>query len=129
MSHEIGHYINDARDTEVGRQYASAMQNDFDLAAIIGVTKEAEAAYNNWLVAREIFQNNGQQIVVRGDRADYVGALGYISARMHARHSITCSNRSRVGFVNRCEINVTTRYRKAGHAISAQQPRKLNPFR
>lgn len=77
LSHEIGHYINDARDAAVDRQYASAMQNDFDLAAIIGVTKEAEAAYNNWLVAREIIQRGGSQITVLGDRPDYPTMPGY----------------------------------------------------
>ncbi|MBG0881338.1 hypothetical protein H0X90_31525, partial [Burkholderia sp. 9775_39] len=77
LSHEIGHYINDARDAAVDRQYASAMQNDFDLAAIIGVTKEAEAAYNNWLVAREIIQRGGPQITVLGDRPDYATMPGY----------------------------------------------------
>ncbi|MBR8133991.1 hypothetical protein [Burkholderia cenocepacia] len=77
LSHEIGHYINDARDTAVDRQYASAMRNDFDLAAIVGVTKEAEAAYNNWLVAREIIQRGGPQITVLGDRSDYPTMPGY----------------------------------------------------
>ncbi|MGY6242763.1 hypothetical protein ACW910_35585 (plasmid) [Burkholderia ambifaria] len=77
LSHEIGHYINDAHDRDIDRQYGEKMREDFDLAAVIGVNKEGEAAYNNWLVAREIFQNSGQQIVVLGDRADYTGALGY----------------------------------------------------
>jgi len=77
LSHEIGHYINDAHDRDIDRQYGDKMREDFDLAAVIGVNKEGEAAYNNWLVAREIFQNSGQQIVVLGDRADYTGALGY----------------------------------------------------
>ena len=77
LSHEIGHYINDAHDRDIDRQYGAKMREDFDLAAVIGVNKEGEAAYNNWLVAREIFQNSGQQVVVLGDRADYTGALGY----------------------------------------------------
>ncbi|MET3555229.1 hypothetical protein [Burkholderia sp. 567] len=88
LSHEIGHYINDAHDRDINRQYGAKMREDFDLAAVIGVNKEREAAYNNWLVAREIFQNNGQQIVVRGDRADYVGALEYIYP-----HACTLGNR------------------------------------
>jgi len=77
LSHELGHYINDSYDRQIERQYAAKMQEDYDLSAVIGVNKEGAAAYNNWLVAREIFQNSGQQIVVLGDRADYIGAPGY----------------------------------------------------
>ncbi|GAB2891644.1 hypothetical protein GCM10027093_28520 [Paraburkholderia jirisanensis] len=77
LSHEIGHYINDAHDSAINTQYASAMRNDFDLAAIIGVNMEAEAAYNNWLIAREIVQHGGQQITVLGDRPDYATTPGY----------------------------------------------------
>jgi hypothetical protein len=77
LSHEIGHYINDAHDKSIENKYASAMRSDFDLAAIIGVNKEAEAAYNNWVVAREIIQRGGQQITVLGDRPDYATTPGF----------------------------------------------------
>ncbi|UEP38098.1 hypothetical protein LL998_19235 [Burkholderia ambifaria] len=102
LNHEIGHYINDAHDRDINRQYGAKMREDFDLAAVIDVNKQGEAAYNNWLVAREIFQNNGQQIVVRvaTGRIMSVHWNIYPHARTHARHSIACSNRSRRGFVN-----------------------------
>jgi hypothetical protein len=77
LAHEIGHYINDAHDKAMDAQFAAKMRDDFDVAAIIGVTKEAEAAYNNWLVAREIVERGGQQITVLGDRPDYVVTPGY----------------------------------------------------
>jgi hypothetical protein len=77
LAHEIGHYINDALDKAMDAKFAAKMRDDFDVAAMIGVTKEAEAAYNNWLVAREIVQSGGQQITVLGDRPDYVSTPGY----------------------------------------------------
>jgi hypothetical protein len=77
LAHEIGHYINDPRDKAMDAEFAAKMRDDFDVAAIIGVTKEAEAAYNNWLVAREIAERGGQQITVLGDRPDYVTTPGY----------------------------------------------------
>ena len=77
LSHELGHYINDARDKEREQFYADKMRDNYDVAAIVGVTKEAEAAYNNWKIAREIYENNGSLISVLGDRPDYVSAPGY----------------------------------------------------
>ncbi|MBN3815962.1 calcium-binding protein [Paraburkholderia sp. Se-20369] len=77
LSHEIGHYIYNARDQARERDFASKMQVDYDLAAIIGVTKEAEGAYNNWKVAQEISRNGGPLISVLGDRPDHVAESGY----------------------------------------------------
>lgn len=77
LSHEIGHYLNDAIDRARDIEHAARMQKDYDLAAFVGLTKEGEAAYNNWLVAREISQNGGPWISVLGDRLDNTTAPGY----------------------------------------------------
>ncbi|WP_185654137.1 hypothetical protein [Burkholderia stagnalis] len=77
LSHEIWHYINDAQDQAIEQNYAFRMRNDFDLAAIVGVTKEAKAAYNNWKIAREIVGKGGPLISVIGDRPDHISVPGY----------------------------------------------------
>ena len=77
LSHEIGHYINDARDQARERMYATEMRDDYHLSAMVGVTKEAAAAYNNWLVSREIAKNSSVLISVLGDRPDHDTASGF----------------------------------------------------
>ncbi|ACB67603.1 Hemolysin-type calcium-binding region [Burkholderia ambifaria MC40-6] len=77
LSHELGHYINDARDKAREQFYADKVRDNYDIAAFVGITKEAEAAYNNWKIAREIYENNRSLISVLGDRPDYVSAPGY----------------------------------------------------
>ncbi|VWD62836.1 calcium-binding protein [Burkholderia contaminans] len=77
LSHEIGHYINDARAQAREQYHANEMRGDYHLAAVVGVMKEAEAAYNNWLVAREVAKNGGGVLPVLGDRQDHVAAPGF----------------------------------------------------
>ncbi|MBN3781602.1 calcium-binding protein [Burkholderia sp. Ac-20345] len=77
LSHEIGHYINNARDQAREKYHAAEMRDDFHLSASVGLIKEAEAAYNNWLVAREISKNGGEIIPVLGDRPDHHAAPGF----------------------------------------------------
>ncbi|WP_407971934.1 calcium-binding protein [Burkholderia pyrrocinia] len=77
LSHEIGHYINDARDQARERHHATEMRDDYHLSAMVGVTKEAAAAYNNWLVSREIAKNGSVLIPVLGDRPDHDTAPGF----------------------------------------------------
>ncbi|WP_334040822.1 calcium-binding protein [Burkholderia ambifaria] len=77
LSHEIGHYINDARAQAREQYHANEMRDDYHLAAMVGVMKEAEAAYNNWLVAREVAKNGGGVLPVLGDRQDHVTAPGF----------------------------------------------------
>lgn len=77
LSHEIGHYINDARDQAREQHHATEMRDDYHLSAMVGVTKEAAAAYNNWLVAREIAKNSSALIPVLGDRPDHNTAPGF----------------------------------------------------
>lgn len=77
LSHEIGHYIYNTVDQTREKKYATEMRDDFHLAALVGVTKESEAAYNNWRVAREISKNGGGVISVLGDRPDSPTAPGF----------------------------------------------------
>nr|WP_230954270.1 calcium-binding protein [Burkholderia stagnalis] len=77
LSHEIGHYINHAKDQARDQYHAAEMRDDYHLSAMVGVTKEAAAAYNNWLVAREIEKNSGTLIPVLGDRSDHNTAPGF----------------------------------------------------
>ncbi|MGU7783727.1 hypothetical protein [Burkholderia sp. PU8-34] len=77
LSHEIGHYFYDARNEAREKQYASAIQTDRDIAAMVCIAREGDAAYNNWRVAREILEKGGPPIAVLGDSPDYPTAPGF----------------------------------------------------
>ncbi|MBY4904255.1 hypothetical protein K6W60_25125, partial [Burkholderia cepacia] len=77
LSHEIGHYVYDARNEAREKQYASVIKTDPDIAAMVCIAREGDAAYNNWRVAREIVENGGAPIAMLGDRPDYPTAPGY----------------------------------------------------
>ena len=77
LSHEIGHYVYDARNEAREKQYASLIKTDPDIAAMVCIAREGDAAYNNWRVAREIVKNGGAPIAMLGDRPDYPTAPGY----------------------------------------------------
>ncbi|NHB10867.1 hypothetical protein GWK53_30740 [Burkholderia cepacia] len=45
LSHEIGHYVNHSRDQAREQEYMTGKKDDYHSAAMVGVTREAEAAY------------------------------------------------------------------------------------
>jgi len=71
LSHEIGHYINAAIDN---KQLSKISPNDPEYVTTqtsMLVYREGEAAYNNFMVRKEILANGGQEIDLRGANYQY----------------------------------------------------------
>ncbi|MFM0717490.1 hypothetical protein PQQ73_14230 [Paraburkholderia strydomiana] len=63
LAHEIGHYVNQAADTAFTNEYQVSPNdpNAYFIDAMIGLHREGDAVYNNYVVQQEILAATGNQ--------------------------------------------------------------------
>ncbi|KVR94361.1 hypothetical protein WK27_26775 [Burkholderia vietnamiensis] len=68
LAHEIGHYMNQAADTAFTNRYEVSPNSPdaYSIDAMIGLHREGEAVYNNYVVQQEIFAKIGGKIYLAG---------------------------------------------------------------
>ncbi|SIT48646.1 Peptidase M10A and M12B, matrixin and adamalysin (fragment) [Paraburkholderia ribeironis] len=66
LAHEIGHFVNQAADTAFTNQYevSSNDPNAYSIDAMLGLHREGEAVYNNYVVQQEISAATAGQVKI-----------------------------------------------------------------
>ncbi|MBR8343304.1 hypothetical protein [Burkholderia ambifaria] len=89
LNHEIGHYINDAHDRDINRQYGAKMREDFDLAAVIDVNKQGRQPITTGWLPRKFLRIMGNRSLCAWRPGGLCRCIG-IYIRTHARSAFDC---------------------------------------